>query len=270
MIRQARLEELESLLAVYDYGRGLMRRTGNLNQWTDGYPQPDLLRGDIAEGSLYVVEREGRIAGVFYCKVFEDPTYAEIDGAWHFDEPYAVIHRIGGAAGEKGVMAEALAFARTLSSHVRVDTHEDNKIMRHVLKKNGFRYAGVIISVEGTPRVAYDYKEGYMQKYFSASEASEDYGGEGVVRKVRAHGDNVMLCELTFQKGSEGSPHTHVHEQISFVVSGLFSYTIEGETWTLAPGDSVLVPSNALHGCKCLESGILIDVFTPERKDFLK
>ena len=109
-----------------------------------------------------------------------------------------------------------------------------------------------------------------MQKFFLASDSSEDYGGEGVVRKVRAHGDNVMLCELTFQEGSEGKPHTHVHEQISFVVSGLFEYFIGDEKWKLAPGDSVLVPSNALHGCKCLETGVLIDVFTPERKDFLK
>lgn len=267
MVRKARLEEIPELLAIYDYGRASMRAIGDMDQWTNGYPGKELLEEDIAEGCLYVLEREGRIAGVFYCKVFEDPTYAEIDGAWRYDEPYAVIHRIGGAEGEKGVFAEAMAFALTQSSYLRVDTHEDNSVMRHVVEKNGFKYTGIIICTEGTPRVAYDYKE--VKMYFNAAEASADYGGEGVIRKVRAHGENVMLCELTFQAGSEGKPHTHVHEQISFVVSGKFEYTIEGQTWTLEKSDSVLVPTNAVHGCKCLETGVLIDVFVPERKDFL-
>ena len=46
--------------------------------------------------------------------------------------------------------------------------------------------------------------------------------------------------------------------------------TIDGETKIVKQGDSVYMPSNAEHGVTCLEEGILVDVFNPMRKDFLK
>ena len=64
--------------------------------------------------------------------------------------------------------------------------------------------------------------------------------------------------------------HTHPHTQMSYVLSGKFSYSVEGEAVTLNPGDSIVVPSGLVHGTVCLEKGVLLDVFTPMREDFLK
>ena len=53
------------------------------------------------------------------------------------------------------------------------------------------------------------------------------------------------------------------------VLSGRFSYSVEGRSTELAPGDSIIVPSGLLHGTVCLEKGVLLDIFTPCRQDFL-
>jgi len=89
-------------------------------------------------------------------------------------------------------------------------------------------------------------------------------------RKILCHDGGMMMVEVRFDKGGVGKLHTHVHEQITYVSRGVFEFTIEDKTYTVKQGDSLCFPSNAPHGCTCLEEGILVDVFTPQREDFLK
>ncbi len=89
-------------------------------------------------------------------------------------------------------------------------------------------------------------------------------------RKIRARGGSLMMVEVFFKKGAVGAEHRHVHEQVSYCLSGEFQFTIEGETTTLRAGDSLFVPASALHGTTCLADGRLLDTFTPQREDFLK
>ena len=94
--------------------------------------------------------------------------------------------------------------------------------------------------------------------------------GGGVERSVLAYDDPLMAVEVSFETGSEGAPHTHPHTQLSYVLSGSFRYSVEDESVILNPGDSIVVPSGLTHGTVCLEKGVLLDVFTPKRDDFLK
>ena len=96
-----------------------------------------------------------------------------------------------------------------------------------------------------------------------------DLGG-GVTRRVLAYDGSLMSVEVSFETGAVGAVHTHPHTQCSYVLSGRFQYTVGETALTLRPGDSVLVPGNTPHGTVCLEAGTLLDVFTPEREDFLK
>lgn len=93
--------------------------------------------------------------------------------------------------------------------------------------------------------------------------------GNGVQRQVLAKGGTMMAAEVAFEKGAIGAAHSHPHEQIGYVVSGKFAFTMDGKTTTLEKGDSYYVPSNVVHGAECLEAGILLDIFTPQREDFL-
>ncbi|MBL7816798.1 MAG: cupin domain-containing protein [Saprospiraceae bacterium] len=92
---------------------------------------------------------------------------------------------------------------------------------------------------------------------------------EGVRRKVMAYNNVLMLVKVTFEKGRIGALHHHPHLQISYVASGVFEITISGEAKILRGGDVYFVPENAVHGAVCLEDGLLIDVFSPLREDFL-
>ena len=78
-----------------------------------------------------------------------------------------------------------------------------------------------------------------------------------------------MVVSFRFEDGAEGKLHNHPHIQSTFVKTGRFLFTV-GETQTeVGPGDSFVIPSEAVHGCQCLEAGELIDCFTPRRDDFL-
>lgn len=111
-----------------------------------------------------------------------------------------------------------------------------------------------------------------MSNFFFTKDEKTEILEEGKnYRKMKAHNGSLMILEVIFENGGEGAPHTHTHEQISYCLEGEFEYTVEGETHILKQGDSVYVPSDALHGCKVLSpKGRLIDVFTPQRQDFLK
>ncbi|MDR9828864.1 cupin domain-containing protein [Vibrio sp. FNV 38] len=96
----------------------------------------------------------------------------------------------------------------------------------------------------------------------------ENLGG-GISRKVLAHKDNMMAVEVHFESGAIGSMHSHPHEQLTYVLSGKFEFTIGKETKFVEAGDTMYKEPNIEHGCVCLEAGVLIDNFTPMRKDFV-
>jgi len=92
---------------------------------------------------------------------------------------------------------------------------------------------------------------------------------EGVKRKIMSYDDKVMLVKVAFDKGGIGTLHHHPHVQLSYVESGFFEVEIDGVKTILKAGDVFHVPSNLVHGVVCLKAGMLIDVFSPMREDFL-
>lgn len=94
--------------------------------------------------------------------------------------------------------------------------------------------------------------------------------GGGTMRKILSYSQNLMICELQFEKGSIGAKHSHPHEQIGYVISGKIIYQEEGcEDKVLVTGDSYYVAPHAVHGIEVLEETKLLDVFTPMREDFI-
>lgn len=93
--------------------------------------------------------------------------------------------------------------------------------------------------------------------------------GEGVTRQIMGYDGQVMLVKVKFDKGATGAPHTHYHTQTTYVASGKFEFTVNGETKVVEAGDGIYMEPDALHGCTCLEAGVLIDCFSPMRADFL-
>ena len=100
-------------------------------------------------------------------------------------------------------------------------------------------------------------------------EAEAQAAGEGFVRRVLAYDEGMLIVENSFAAGAVGGLHSHPHLQTAYIVEGVFDFEIDGETKRLHKGDSVLLPSNVPHGVYCCETGIVLDIFTPMRKEFV-
>jgi len=94
--------------------------------------------------------------------------------------------------------------------------------------------------------------------------------GEGIQRQMIV-GENLMICRFRFAPFLVTPEHEHPHEQISIVVSGRARFFIEGQERIASAGDVLHFPPNCWHGATMMdEVVVLIDMFTPIRKDFLE
>lgn len=158
MIRQARQADLPVILDIYARARRFMAENGNPTQWGERWPLAEVVEEDMEFGRLFVCEREGTVRGVFAFLVGPDETYTLIEeGNWRSDTLYGTIHRIAADGVSGGVFAECIDWCKEQQGHLRIDTHRDNKPMRHLVVKHGFVYRGIIYTDDGTPRLAYDY-----------------------------------------------------------------------------------------------------------------
>lgn len=107
------------------------------------------------------------------------------------------------------------------------------------------------------------------QRWVFHQDALPQVGGEGVTRRVLAYTDSLMVVENTFETGAVGKLHSHPHTQITYVVSGEFQFNIGGETRTVRAGETMLKEDGVEHGCVCTQAGVLLDIFTPMRQDFV-
>lgn len=156
MIRQARIEDLDTIMSMISDGREHIA-SYNIPQWINGYPSCDVIQKDIGNKSGFVFIEDDEIVGYFVV-INHDPCYDNIDGEWLYDEPYVAIHRTVTKYFNRGLGTKMFNEIKNIYSHIRIDTHVGNVSMNKCLVKNDFKYCGVIKLADGSPRVAYEYK----------------------------------------------------------------------------------------------------------------
>ena len=156
-IRKAKHDDVPVIMRLIEEARGIMRSCGNINQWIGGYPDKETIENDIYNGHCYVLEEEdGVIVASFAFIPGPEPTYKEIfEGEWLDDKPYYVVHRLASTAASHGVFNEVMDYCMGVAGCLRIDTHRDNVIMRHVIDRYGFTYCGIIYLLNGDERLAY-------------------------------------------------------------------------------------------------------------------
>lgn len=107
------------------------------------------------------------------------------------------------------------------------------------------------------------------EKYIITKNMDWEELGGGVSRKFLGFDNQIMMVQVKFEKGALGSPHHHFHTQATYVAKGKFEFEIDGVKQIVQEGDGVYIEPNLVHGAKCLEEGMLIDVFSPIREDFM-
>jgi len=107
------------------------------------------------------------------------------------------------------------------------------------------------------------------KKYIMTKSMEWEQLGGGVSRKFLGFDNQIMMVQVNFEKGAVGSPHHHFHTQATYVASGKFEFEIDGDKMVVEGGDGVYIEPNLVHSAVCLEAGMLIDVFSPIREDFM-
>lgn len=102
IIREAILSDMTEIMRVIVAAKEMMRQSGNLHQWVNGYPSEDVIMAD-------------------------------------------------------GIFKDIMDFCFSHEANIRIDTHKDNHIMQHNIKKHGFTYCGIIFLANGDERLAYQH-----------------------------------------------------------------------------------------------------------------
>lgn len=156
-IRLATALDADRIFEIYEYARAYMKAQGNPYQWGDNRPEKSLTKDDIKNRRCYVMEDEGHI---FACFVFTIEFEKEYEAICPSKVEYGVIHRVASDGSKRGIVERIVDFAKGKVNLLRIDTHEDNKIMQKVIERQNFKRLGIIYLEDGSPRILYELKEG--------------------------------------------------------------------------------------------------------------
>lgn len=161
--RKSTFIDIDDIMAIFRQAQLYLKSVG-IDQWQNGYPNTDIIRGDVAKDISFVVTNDGETVATAAIFFDTEHTYDRItDGKWLSDDAYCTIHRIAVKDELKGRSigafiidcAEHMCFTRSITS-IRVDTHRDNRSMQKMLTKKGFMYCGIIYLTDGKERFAYE------------------------------------------------------------------------------------------------------------------
>ena len=107
------------------------------------------------------------------------------------------------------------------------------------------------------------------QAFLFGDRTPKESVGDGLTRQLFGYDDSILMARVEFDVGAVGTVHAHPHSQATYVESGEFDVFVDGVTKRLGPGDSFYIAPNLDHGAVCRKAGVLIDVFSPVREDFL-
>ena len=82
-------------------------------------------------------------------------------------------------------------------------------------------------------------------------------------------GENLMLARILLKKGCVVPEHSHVNEQLTWVVEGALKFSIDGKEIVVRSGEVLCIPSNMPHKAEALEDTVDMDIFYPPRQDWL-
>ena len=156
-IRLATALDADRIFEIYEYARAYMKAQGNPYQWGDNRPEKSLTKDDIKNRRCYVMEDEGHI---FACFVFTIEFEKEYEAICPSKVEYGVIHRVASDGSKRGIVERIVDFAKGKVNLLRIDTHEDNKIMQKVIERQNFKRLGIIYLEDKSARILYELKEG--------------------------------------------------------------------------------------------------------------
>ena len=161
--RKSTMNDMPYIMNIFKQAQNYFKEK-NIDQWQNNYPSEDIIRRDINNNDSYVMVDNDKVIATIYISFEEDEDYKNIyEGKWISEGDYCVIHRIAVDNTYKGKgifknlikQVEQMCINKNINT-IKVDTHEDNLNMQNTLKKNGFKYCGVVYVEGGEKRIAFE------------------------------------------------------------------------------------------------------------------
>ena len=83
-------------------------------------------------------------------------------------------------------------------------------------------------------------------------------------------GQDIMLARVLLKKGSVVPRHSHVNEQVTYILEGALKFFIDEKEIIVKAGEVLCIPPNMPHEAVALEDTVDLDVFNPPRKDWIE
>ncbi|HEV2182831.1 MAG TPA: cupin domain-containing protein [Candidatus Acidoferrales bacterium] len=83
-------------------------------------------------------------------------------------------------------------------------------------------------------------------------------------------GEKTMLARIFLARGAIVPRHSHVNEQITWIISGALKLIFDDGERILRNGEMLLIPANVPHAAEALEDTVDMDIFGPPREDWIK
>lgn len=163
-LRLVNIQEAEEAMELINQAKAYLKAQG-IDQWQTGYPDEACIMKDIQHKKGYFMLSDEHEIIAYLCIDFDgEPAYEGLSGKWlsGAKEPYVVVHRLAIAESVRGSGNAAAAFRLTEQlalekgvHYFRVDTDDQNVIMKHILQKQGFTYCGEIW-FDNSVKIAYE------------------------------------------------------------------------------------------------------------------
>lgn len=163
IIRKSLKEDVKDIMKIINRAKEFLKENG-VDQWQDGYPNNETIERDILNNDSYVVLKDNNIVATLAISFDGEKTYDVIyDGKWLSNGKFAVIHRIAidneyrGTGVSSYILQKVYEICLDNNIHsIKIDTHEENIPMQKLLKKNDFKYCGVIYLEDNSKRIAFE------------------------------------------------------------------------------------------------------------------
>lgn len=159
---KAKVDDIDSVMEVIEDARALLKMEGN-GQWQFGYPDRNDLLKDINSERLFCIKDNDLIVAICAITYYEEDYMHLYEGKWKSDFDYCVMHRVAVRESHRGKgygkklfeVFESVAKSEGYHS-LRIDTHENNSLLRHLFDLYGFEYCGKAILTPNKDRVMYE------------------------------------------------------------------------------------------------------------------
>ena len=91
---------------------------------------------------------------------------------------------------------------------------------------------------------------------------------DGLTRQVLTWNKQMMLVRHLMKRGWHGTRHSHLHEQMVYIVRGHLQVICGDAVFEVSSGDSFIVPGGVEHQANAFEESEVLDIFTPFREDY--